>query len=59
MWEGIKQVKPGNTRDIGNAIQVYAGKENYSVVRDFCGHGIGKVFHCAPNILHYGKKEKA
>ncbi len=56
MWEGIKQVKPGNTLgDIGNAIQKYAEKNNYSVVRDFCGHGIGKVFHCAPNILHYGQ----
>ena len=56
MWEGIKQVKPGNTLgDIGNAIQMYAEKNNYSVVRDFCGHGIGKVFHCAPNVLHYGQ----
>ena len=59
MWEGIKQVKPGNTLgDIGNAIQVYAEQNNYSVVRDFCGHGIGKVFHCSPNILHYGKAGK-
>ncbi len=57
MWEGIKKVKPGNTLgDIGNAIQVYAEKFGYSIVQDFCGHGIGKVFHCAPNILHYGKK---
>ena len=56
MWEGIKKVKPGNTLgDIGNAIQVYAEQNNYSVVRDFCGHGIGKVFHCSPNILHYGE----
>ena len=55
MWEGIKKVKPGNTLgDIGNAIQVYAENMGYSVVRDFCGHGIGKVFHCAPNVLHYG-----
>ena len=59
MWEGIKQVKPGNTLgDIGNAIQVYAEQNNYSVVRDFCGHGIGKVFHCSPNILHYGEAGK-
>ncbi len=55
MWEGIKKVKPGNTLgDIGNAIQKYAESKGYSVVRDFCGHGIGKIFHCAPNILHYG-----
>ena len=58
MWEGIK-VKPGNTLvDIGNAIQKYAENFGYSVVRDFCGHGIGKVFHCAPNILHYGEKDR-
>ena len=56
MWEGIKKVKPGNTLgDIGHSIQTYAEKYGYSVVRDFCGHGIGKVFHCAPNILHYGE----
>ena len=57
MWEGIKKVKPGNTLgDIGSAIQKYAENFGYSVVRDFCGHGIGKVFHCAPNILHYGEE---
>ena len=55
MWEGINQIKPGNTTgDIGNAIQSYAESNGYSVVRDFCGHGIGKKFHTAPNILHYG-----
>ena len=59
MWEGIRQVKPGNTLgDIGSAIQNYAEKKGYSVVRDFCGHGIGKIFHSAPNILHYGEKGK-
>ncbi len=59
MWEGIKKVKPGNTLgDIGYAIQKYAENFGYSVVRDFCGHGIGKVFHCAPNILHYGQMGK-
>ena len=42
--------------DIGSAIQTYVEKEGFSVVRDFCGHGIGKVFHQEPNILHYGKK---
>ena len=57
MWEGINQVKPGNTTgDIGYAIQNYAESMGYSVVRDFCGHGIGKEFHTAPNILHYGNK---
>ena len=42
--------------DIGSTIQTYVEKEGFSVVRDFCGHGIGKVFHQEPNILHYGKK---
>lgn len=53
---GIEQVKPGaTTGDIGHAIQTFAEKHNYGVVRDYCGHGIGKVFHAAPNIMHYGK----
>jgi methionyl aminopeptidase len=43
--------------DIGSTIQVYVEREGFSVVRDFCGHGIGKVFHKEPNILHYGKKD--
>ena len=52
---GIEAVKPGNTTgDIGHAIQAYAESERCSVVRDFCGHGVGKLFHDAPNILHYG-----
>ncbi len=56
MWLGIQQVKPGATLgDIGHAIQVYAEKNGYSVVREFCGHGIGKKFHEDPQILHYGK----
>ena len=56
MWLGIKQVKPGNTLgDIGHAIQTFAEKNSFSVVREFCGHGIGKVFHEEPQILHYGK----
>jgi len=42
--------------DIGSTIQTYVEKEGFSVVRDFCGHGIGKVFHKEPNILHYGRK---
>ena len=54
---GIEQVKPGATLgDIGYAIQEYAEKHGYGVVRDFCGHGLGKVFHAPPNVLHYGRK---
>ena len=56
MWRGIKTVKPGATLgDIGHAIQSYAESERCSVVRDFCGHGIGQVFHDQPNVLHYGR----
>jgi methionyl aminopeptidase len=52
---GIDQVKPGNTfGDIGAAIQRYVEAQRMSVVRDFCGHGLGRVFHSAPNVLHYG-----
>ena len=55
MWEGIRQVKPGATLgDVGHAIQTFAEKERFSVVRDFCGHGLGQVFHEAPNVMHYG-----
>ena len=53
---GIAAVKPGaRTGDIGHAIQAYAESERCSVVRDFCGHGLGRVFHDFPNILHYGR----
>lgn len=56
MWRGIAQVKPGATLgDIGYAIQSFAEKSGYSVVREFCGHGIGKKFHEDPQVLHYGK----
>jgi methionyl aminopeptidase len=56
MWLGIAQVKPGTRLgDIGYAIQTHAEKAGYSVVREYCGHGIGKVFHQDPQILHYGK----
>ena len=56
MWLGIKQVKPGNTLgDIGSAIQKHAEKQGFSVVREFCGHGIGQRFHQDPQILHYGR----
>lgn len=54
---GIAAVKPGaTTGDIGAAIQQYAESERCSVVRDFCGHGLGQLFHDEPNILHYGNK---
>lgn len=57
MLLGIEQVKPGNTLgDVGNAIQTYAEKNGFSVVRDYCGHGIGQVFHTEPSVVHYGKK---
>ena len=56
MWLGIAKVKAGATLgDIGHAIQTYAEKNGYSVVREFCGHGIGKAFHEDPQVLHYGK----
>jgi methionyl aminopeptidase len=56
MWLGIEQVRPGATiGDIGHAIQTHAEKHGYSVVREFCGHGIGQKFHEEPQILHYGK----
>jgi len=56
MLLGIKQVKPGATLgDIGHAIQKHAESNRYSVVREFCGHGIGKSFHEEPQVLHYGK----
>ena len=56
MMQGIEAVSPKATLgDIGAAIQVLAENNNYSVVRDFCGHGLGKVFHQYPNILHYGE----
>ena len=54
---GIAAVKPGNTfGDIGHAIQTYVEAQGKSVVRDFCGHGLGRVFHAPPNVLHYGRK---
>ncbi len=54
---GIEKVRPGNTfGDIGHAIQTYVESQRMSVVRDFCGHGVGRVFHSAPNVLHYGRK---
>lgn len=56
LLRGIRVVKPGNTfGDIGHAIQTFAEGQRCSVVRDFCGHGLGRVFHAAPNVLHYGR----
>ncbi|WP_330167609.1 type I methionyl aminopeptidase [Bartonella grahamii] len=55
LMKGIAVVEPGaTTGDIGAAIQQYAESERCSIVKDFCGHGIGQLFHDAPNILHYG-----
>ncbi|WP_341367903.1 type I methionyl aminopeptidase [Yoonia sp. BS5-3] len=56
LMKGIEAAKPGNTfGDIGHAIQTYAESNRMSVVRDFCGHGLGRVFHAPPNVLHYGR----
>ena len=57
MMKAISIIKSGtHLGDIGEIIQTYVEKKGFSVVRDFCGHGIGKIFHEPPNILHYGKK---
>ena len=56
MWKGIEQGKPGvHLGDSGHAIQKFAEGRGFSVVREFCGHGIGKGFHEEPQVLHYGK----
>ena len=56
LMKGIEAVKPGNTfGDIGHTIQAYVESQRMSVVRDFCGHGLGQVFHAPPNVLHYGR----
>jgi methionyl aminopeptidase len=56
LWRGIEQVRPGaQLGDIGHAIQAFAENNGYSVVREFCGHGIGSKFHEDPQILHYGR----
>ena len=55
MWRGIEAVRPGATLgDVGHAIQTHAEAQGFSVVRDFCGHGVGRVFHEAPSVLHFG-----
>ena len=57
MMKGISVIKNGiHLGNIGEAIQTYVEKKGFSVVKDYCGHGIGKLFHEPPNILHYGKK---
>lgn len=59
MWEGIKQVKPGaKLGDVGSAIQRFAESNGYSVVREYCGHGIGREMHEEPQVLHYGKPNR-
>jgi methionyl aminopeptidase len=57
MWLGIRQVRPGaRLGDVGAAIQAHAESHGFSVVREFCGHGIGRKFHEEPQVLHYGKR---
>jgi methionyl aminopeptidase len=56
MWRGIRQVRPGaRLGDIGHVIQTYAEAQHCSVVREYCGHGIGRQFHEDPQVLHYGR----
>ncbi len=56
LWKGIRAVRPGNRLgDIGHAVQVCAESHHYSIVREFCGHGIGHQFHEEPQVLHYGR----
>jgi methionyl aminopeptidase len=56
LWKGIRVVRPGATLgDIGHAIEQHAKRSGYSVVRDYCGHGIGREMHEAPQVLHFGK----
>lgn len=58
MWKGIEVVRPGaRLGDIGHAIQQFVEQREYSVVREYCGHGIGKVYHEDPQILHYGEPD--
>ena len=57
MWAGIKVVRPGATLgDVGHAIQQHATQHGYSIVRDYCGHGIGREMHEEPQVLHFGQK---
>jgi methionyl aminopeptidase len=56
MWRGIEVVRPGaRLGDVGHAIQQFVERENFSVVREYCGHGIGRIYHEDPQVLHYGE----
>ena len=56
MWQGVRAVRPGaHLGDVGSAIQRYAEGRGFSIVREFCGHGIGRQFHEEPQVLHYGQ----
>ena len=56
MWRGIETVRPGaRLGDIGHAIQSFVESSDYSVVREYCGHGIGRIYHEDPQVLHYGE----
>ena len=56
LWKGIEAARPGKTfGDIGHTIQTFVESHRFSVVRDFCGHGLGQVFHDAPNVMHFGE----
>ena len=58
MWRGIREVRPGaRLGDVGNAIQRFVESNHYSVVREYCGHGIGRGFHEDPQVLHYGQPD--
>ncbi len=58
MWLGIRKVRPGaHLGDIGHAIQTYVEAQSFSVVREYCGHGIGRVYHEDPQVLHYGEPD--
>jgi methionyl aminopeptidase len=55
MWRGIRTIRPGTQLgDLGYTIQSYVESQGYSVVREYCGHGIGRIFHEDPQVLHYG-----
>lgn len=59
MWAGIRQMRPGATLgDLGHAVQQHAEAERFSIVREYCGHGIGRIFHEDPQVLHYGSPGK-
>jgi methionyl aminopeptidase len=58
MWRGIRKVRPGaRLGDIGHAIQTFVEAQSFSVVREYCGHGIGRVYHEDPQVLHYGEPD--